>query len=687
MQIINNNVNTQPQTFQGLFTSRAARYAKRAKAEKMAIMLAQPEQDIISLSKGISDRKFAFFYELADKYNQKEFYKPAAERTDSLLINQMLQLVKRPTKAHFDFIEKFKGSIPEIFKILVETNGDAKAIKFVNNVVKEVFENCAYDKHSDIYPDMIIELVSSPNAKQYINNFKRYKSYLILNKDNQNLVKNLDRMIEDGSYDYKYYDSLIKIEQLKERFPLNNNSKIFDSDTYVEHFTEERGLFLDKLNKYCQLSANRSCSNYDRAVLDMFLSTNKKNIDIRRKIIRHFPQLGREDNKQEQLLMLKKLFETIDNDRHAKSFVEKIIENNMNIPRIQILNELFEHIPANKLNIFSSNVKRISQMLRCDDKFVQILKKEITNPYFETEGHKAWRKSSESYGYIRRETLFAKITKAMINGYNILRYNISNTIFGKHPLNTPQSNISTVLEDSKKTITETVRKTANAVKPAKDEIKPITEEVKQTAEVMNPAKSEVKPSTEVVKQTIGTQKPVAGEAKLITEEAKPSKSNGKEERLRQKEAIRTNIFSIISAKLGEKTVTRQREAYGNNATKMRLSLLPEIFASIADTRKIDRAVGKTRINSSNKDALELYLLINGSNKKFVNYLLKKRNIDNTRMFEVKNIIEIVKKAEAKIAHEKQTNPNYRARDARRYYNHLHEAKIEQYGKLTRAKSR
>ena len=71
-------------------------------------------------------------------------------------------------------------------------------------------------------------------------------------------------------------------------------------------------------------------------------------------------------------------------------------------------------------------------------------------------------------------------------------------------------------------------------------------------------------------------------------------------------------------------------------------LAADTSRQIADTRKIDRAVGKTRINSSNKDALELYLLINGSNKKFVNYLLKKRNIDNTRMFEVKNIIEIVK---------------------------------------------
>ena len=110
-------------------------------------------------------------------------------------------------------------------------------------------------------------------------------------------------------------------------------------------------------------------------------------------------------------------------------------------------------------------------------------------------------------------------------------------------------------------------------------------------------------------------------------------------------------------------------------------MLPEIFSSIADTRKADRAVGKKRINSANKDVLNLYLKINGKNKKFVNYLLKKRNVDNTRMFEVKDIIAILDKAEAKIAKDKKLNPAYKAKDARQYYNHLYEAKIEQYGKV------
>ena len=37
----------------------------------------------------------------------------------------------------------------------------------------------------------------------------------------------------------------------------------------------------------------------------------------------------------------------------------------------------------------------------------------------------------------------------------------------------------------------------------------------------------------------------------------------------------------------------------------------------------------------------------------------------------------------KIAKNKKANPDYNANDARKYYNHLYNAKLKQYGKLKR----
>lgn len=151
--------------------------------------------------------------------------------------------------------------------------------------------------------------------------------------------------------------------------------------------------------------------------------------------------------------------------------------------------------------------------------------------------------------------------------------------------------------------------------------------------------------------------------------------------------MKDKVVEFVKTKLGEKTFNSQQEEFSKNATKIRMSLLPEIFASIADTRKMDRMIGKTRNQSSNKDALTLYSKINGHNRKFVNYMLKKRNVDNSRMFEVRDIIAILEKAESKIADNKRLNLNYRAKDAKAYYNHLFDAKIEQYGKLKRTKTK
>lgn len=211
------------------------------------------------------------------------------------------------------------------------------------------------------------------------------------------------------------------------------------------------------------------------------------------------------------------------------------------------------------------------------------------------------------------------------------------------------------------------------------EIKPLN-----SAEVIQNLDKQVPAMADSVSQKDIIPKPVAitltnkSKTEQINNEIKISKKIKKEE-------LKANIFEILNTKLGKSTFAKQKEAYGKNATKIKLSLLPEIFTSVADTRKADRAVGKYKINSSNKDVLDLYLLINGSNKKYINYLLKKRNVDGTRMFEIKDIISMIKKAESKIAENKKSNPQYRARDARQYYHHLYESKIQQYGKVTRAR--
>ena len=73
-------------------------------------------------------------------------------------------------------------------------------------------------------------------------------------------------------------------------------------------------------------------------------------------------------------------------------------------------------------------------------------------------------------------------------------------------------------------------------------------------------------------------------------------------------------------------------------------------------------------------------------KKLVNYMLKKRNADGTRMFDIKDIITTVSAAEKKVRMDKYAAPKtYRAADAKAYYAELLDSKVQQYGKLERSK--
>jgi hypothetical protein len=61
-------------------------------------------------------------------------------------------------------------------------------------------------------------------------------------------------------------------------------------------------------------------------------------------------------------------------------------------------------------------------------------------------------------------------------------------------------------------------------------------------------------------------------------------------------------------------------------------------------------------------------------------MLKKRNVDGTRMFEVQEIISLLDKAHAKIILSK-----LKPSEARAYYEHLYNAKVQQYGTLKQHK--
>ena len=737
--------------FRGLLpVKRVSLRQRQESARVISSILSQDKVEIFDLTKKATKSRMHFLRNLADRYNQTNYYKTIEDREDSTLVNKIYQSVKKPTEAHDDLLMRFQGSINGLSRIFTSVNNNVKRLLFAQKVNRDILMN-----HPNSYNDLLPELLESKNSQEYVNNYPKYRSYLKINRDNEEVINNLDEMVNSGTYSQEKYDTLYKNKKLQSRFYIPQTSK-FDAKEYAQNYSE----IGDKFSKYCvnhfNVDKNLLEQGADEVLLDMFKTSTKDNIKLRMDITNVVGNLRSANNKPElqvkQLQELNKLYKTIDNDSDAKKFVESFVDNEKVYGAISIndLNQVLSVVPTKKLAIFSDNARNIINSTSGKERLSALLN-DIENPFFETKESRINRKIAEHYGFQKPQTRLHNLVKKIKNQINIIKYNKYRSsesevdidkLFPEKSVNEKslqqRKNVTNIQKDeviiskpkqeaelSKTELKEELKEDKNAgIKLTKnEEIKELIRNVRQVLTRSHDYKElaesliELKPTrekhnadqflyNEIFGQEILTPQARARVSEIdkklhapmnyskIIESSIPSKLTEEEynqklselkKAFTHKNVAKQDVLMYVQKRLGLKTFDKQKKAYKDNATKMKLRMLPEIFASISETRKADKAVGKKRINSSNKDALSLYLLINGSNRKYVNYLLKKRNVDNTRMFEVKDIIEMLRKSETKVAEQKLLNRAYRARDAKEYYNHLYNSKVQQYGKVKKQK--
>ena len=748
---INSNLYGNNVQFRGLLpVKRVSLRQRQESARVISSILSQDKVEIFDLTKKATKSRMHFLRNLADRYNQTNYYKTIEDREDSTLVNKIYQSVKKPTEAHDDLLMRFQGSINGLSRIFTSVNNNVKRLLFAQKVNRDILMN-----HPNSYNDLLPELLESKNSQEYVNNYPKYRSYLKINRDNEEVINNLDEMVNSGTYSQEKYDTLYKNKKLQSRFYIPQTSK-FDAKEYAQNYSE----IGDKFLKYCvnhfNVDKNLLEQGADEVLLDMFKTSTKDNIKLRMDIPNVVGNLRSANNKPElqvkQLQELNKLYKTIDNDSDAKKFVESFVDNEKVYGAISIndLNQVLSVVPTKKLAIFSDNARNIINSTSGKERLSALLN-DIENPFFETKESRINRKIAEHYGFQKPQTRLHNLVKKIKNQINIIKYNKYRSsesevdidkLFPEKSVNEKslqqRKNVANIQKDeviiskpkqeaelSKTELKEELKEDKNAgIKLTKnEEIKELIRNVRQVLTRSHDYKElaesliELKPTrekhnadqflyNEIFGQEILTPQARARVSEIdkklhapmnyskIIESSIPSKLTEEEynqklselkKAFTHKNVAKQDVLMYVQKRLGLKTFDKQKKAYKDNATKMKLRMLPEIFASISETRKADKAVGKKRINSSNKDALSLYLLINGSNRKYVNYLLKKRNVDNTRMFEVKDIIEMLRKSETKVAEQKLLNRAYRARDAKEYYNHLYNSKVQQYGKVKKQK--
>lgn len=624
-----------------------------------------------------------FYQKLVERYNASNYYLKSEEREDIGLIDKIYKNLQNPVVGDFDVLNIKAFSLDNLNLIFAKKKENPKTIDFVLNFHRDITR-----KYPDSNNQLVIASLKSENSNEYINNYRLYKPFFQVNRQNANSINKLDSMVNNQTYDFHEQSKLAELDKVSFIKKIDPNSKLHFNNLF-DIYNQSGNEVIKEFDYYY---LNYSYPPTSEAILDIYKTSSPQNVEIRKSLLEHLSKrinvFKMNDYDQFQLInSYKKLFNKIDEDKHAYNFVKKLSTTG-DVRNVEKINEILENIPSFKLDVFANNaINIIGQVDRKD--VVKVLNEKITKAYYETENNKYIRRNCEKYGLRRSKSYVAKLLQKALNEINVLYYKTKLKLDPSLEAVKPLS-IKVVIPDTKAVEKQAIEKKAVEIKPVEKGVveikaadtKPVEREIVKIETVEPPIieknlKSYIKPEIFVKKQNVEKTVPE------IIEQVKT-----KAEIRKEKKALTIQqVSSIIKNKLGPKMYAKQQNDFSLYANNIRLRFLPEIFNSVAETRKVDRSVGKLKSDSSNKDVLELYTLINGNNKKLVNYLLKKRNVDNTRVFEIKNIIEILKKAEARIAKNKSNNPNYKAKDARAYYNHLYEAKIQEYGKLKNIKNK
>ena len=121
---------------------------------------------------------------------------------------------------------------------------------------------------------------------------------------------------------------------------------------------------------------------------------------------------------------MQSLFNKIDKDSDAKSFVQKAIDKDLKIGSIKELNEVLSVTPLKKANIFFNNAKRIIERSTGKER-TQALVEELENPFFESKAPKIQKARIVRMFSDRpqKEGFFSRTVKIIENKFNQFRYN------------------------------------------------------------------------------------------------------------------------------------------------------------------------------------------------------------------------------------------------------------------------
>ena len=589
---------------------------------------------IFHMAQGKTQNQMRFLGSMVEHFNAQNFYAVQEHRVkeDGNVVLELFKRVLKPKDEHFAMVERSNLSMTNIKKCFDACEDNPKKLK----KIQQAYEELGRVKEKD---NLIIDIVESPNASEYIDNMQKYLPHFEAQKTSKGVIADLDRQIASNSVDVESAHITTKVNGIMKDLPQNS---ALCAEDFMHKFNDEGASLITTLKIKFNPTKESIEQGDAKGLLKIYNSTTKENIDFRLDFLdtTYFNYGKRDRMGKNEINELAGLFELADKDPNTMKFLGCLSAEGASLKCAGAYLELIDKVGSERL---SSDSKKVAKLIKSEH----------------------WEPLQTVIDYYEKgpEGVVDKVF-ASIKG-----------IFGsrKQKPIVPVSDLVKIDKMTQRTKKPYIAPSIKIVPMERESLLP-------TGKIEMPVAKEVSAS---ISETAPVKK--AKRSYLTFTPYVPKQPSAK------KLLVINDVNKVIEKKLGSKVYAEQSGLYADKATKMRLSLLPEIFESIKETRAAERANGTFNRSKSvkNEDAVDSYTRINGKNKKLVNYMLKKRNADGTRMFSVKDILDTLADAnrEIIIGQNNSTKLNrFTAKDERAIYENIFEQKVTEFGKLQRARS-
>lgn len=611
-----------------------------------ADVLGKDAQDVQKKLNGNTKRKTDFYALMVEKYNRTNFYAEVGKKENPELVDKIFDIVEKPSDEHFRFVDSINLPFAETKTVFEKLENNPKKINIAGTIYNDISGirvNHRDSGNTERTKRIFMDMINSPNREEYLANYETYKPHIHHNAEDKNVIKLLDEKISAKSYDKKNANNVNEVNRL---FTSLVEVGKFNRAELTSHYSKEANELVKTLD--ARIAIRHGVSNKDAdSLAEIYKTTTKDNAVARGKFIESNYYFGAQRDKydENEISNIGKVFKMMDEDPNMMKFINKLNKNGRGFGKAESYLKLADQVGTKVLNRDAEVIGETIGMNRYHSY-------ESVVEHYEQKPKSIFGRAMDSL-----KGLFKKKEEPVDN------------------------NIYWTGEDLAK-----IEKVAaeQDVEKMKKSVDNITENVS-----IKPAMIDTMSKVASVDTSVAVKPQIE---KRVVKHRSFFKPYVPKQPSAKKLVVINDVNNIIENKLGKNVYADQSRVYANKATKMRLSMLPEIFDSIKETRAAARKNGtfNKRTTEKNEDALDLYQRINGKNKRLVNYMLKVRNEDGTRKYTVKDIVNTLSETSKTVRQEKMAAPKdrpFRAKDEKAMYDILADEQIAKYGKLHQAKSK